>query len=205
VVYNGVDLGRYTPNGAGDLPQDHIRILLVEGAIAGGYEWGLETAVGLAERYYIAHSQDIELMIVGRISENLKQRWKKKAALTMTFTGPVAAEHIPEYDRSAHCLYAADINASCPNSVIEALACGLPVVAFDTGALPELVKGQAGRIVPFGGDPWKLDPPDIDALAEAAHEVLSQQSTFRSAARRRAEEAFGLDRMVDGYLDALTP
>ena len=45
-----------------------------------------------------------------------------------------------------------------PNSVIEALACGLPVVSFDTGALPELVTPGAGRVVAYGGDPWRLDP-----------------------------------------------
>jgi glycosyltransferase involved in cell wall biosynthesis len=49
VVYNGVDLNSYTPLGAGELPGDHVRILLVEGSISGGYEWGLETAIHMAE------------------------------------------------------------------------------------------------------------------------------------------------------------
>jgi hypothetical protein len=44
---------------------------------------------------------------------------------------------------------------------------------------------------------------DIDALAEGAHTVIRNQSSFRSAARKRAENAFSLDRMVEGYLDAL--
>jgi len=95
------------------------------------------------------------------------------------------------------------MNAACPNSTIEALACGLPVVAFDTGALPELVTGGAGRIVPYGGDPWKLDPPDVVALARAAAEVLENQTRFRAGARQRAEDAFGLERMVTGYLESL--
>jgi len=88
-------------------------------------------------------------------------------------------------------------------STIEALACGLPVVAFDTGALPELVSSEAGRITPYGGDPWRLEPPDIDGLARAAMDVLSDQERFRGGARQRAEQAFSLDSMVDGYLQAL--
>jgi len=100
-------------------------------------------------------------------------------------------------------LYSADVNAACPNSVIEALACGLPVAAFDTGALTELVVGDAGRIVAYGGDPWQLDPPDVPALVEAALEILGNQERFRAAARARAEAAFGLDQMVDGYLQIL--
>ena len=89
------------------------------------------------------------------------------------------------------------------SAVIEALACGLPVLAFDTGALPELVTGDAGRVVPYGGDPWQLDPPNIAALAEAAVEILTRQTEFRAAARARAEDGFGLDQMLDEYLRAL--
>jgi glycosyltransferase involved in cell wall biosynthesis len=77
------------------------------------------------------------------------------------------------------------------------------VVSFDTGALPELVQGEAGIIAPYGDDPWKLDAPDIGALARAAAEVCREQERFRLGARQRAEETFGLDRMVEGYLQAL--
>ena len=92
---------------------------------------------------------------------------------------------------------------SCPNSTIEALACGLPVVAFDTGSLPELVTGEAGRVVPYGGDPWELEPADVAGLAGGAVEVLANQERFRKGARQRAEEAFGLERMVTGYVECL--
>jgi glycosyltransferase involved in cell wall biosynthesis len=77
------------------------------------------------------------------------------------------------------------------------------VIDFDTGALPEMVLGNSGRIVPYGGDPWKLEPPDISALAQAALSVLADQPRFRSAARQHAEAAFGLDHMVEVYLDVL--
>ena len=46
---------------------------------------------------------------------------------------------------------------------MEALACGMPVVSFDTGALPELVTQDAGRVVAYGADAWRLEPPDIAA------------------------------------------
>jgi glycosyltransferase involved in cell wall biosynthesis len=87
--------------------------------------------------------------------------------------------------------------------VIGALACGLPVVAFDTGAMNELVIGDSGRLVPYGGDPWKLDHPDIPALAAAAAQILHDRHRFSVAARAQAEKALDLDRMMDGYLKAL--
>ncbi len=122
---------------------------------------------------------------------------------TLTWTGLVPADRIPEIDRSAHLLYSADVNPACPNSVIEALACGLPVVAFDTGALPELVTAACGRIIPYGGDPWRLERPDIDALADAAGQILNDLERYHRAARARAEAVFDLDVMVKAYLDIL--
>jgi glycosyltransferase involved in cell wall biosynthesis len=203
VVYNGVDLNRYTPFGDGKIPTDHKRILLVEGSIAGGYEWGLETAIQMAECIHSTYNYPIELMVVGFVSATLQRDLIDKTGVKVNFTGRVPAENIPELDRSAHVLYAADINAACPNSVIEAMACGLPVVAFDTGALSELVTSDSGRLSPYGGDPWKLDPPDIDRLAEAVNAIIDNQIVYRAAARTRAEEAFSLEQMVKGYLDVL--
>lgn len=211
VVHNGVDLDVYAPDGPHQRPNDRTRLLLVEGSLIGGYEMGLEVAVQLADnlagRAAEAQSRllpgDVELMVVGRVSSELRARMERQAKVPLHWAGMVARENIPETDRSAHLLYSADVNASCPNSVIEALACGLPVLAFDTGALPELVTGDSGRIVPYGGDPWQLDPPDVQALSEAALEILGNPDHFRRAARARAETNFGLDEMVDGYLQAL--
>jgi glycosyltransferase involved in cell wall biosynthesis len=116
----------------------------------------------------------------------------------------VPAESIPDLDRSAHLLFSADLNPACPNAVIEALACGLPVAAFDTGALRELVGAEAGVVAPYGGDPWALDPPDVAGLAQAALNVLENQPLYRRAARQRAEQMFDLDRMAAAYMETLT-
>jgi glycosyltransferase involved in cell wall biosynthesis len=201
VIHNGVDLAVFTPDGSHERPTERYRLLMVEGNLQGGYEAGLETALGLAEQ--LAERFPIELMVAGRVSADLQSFIEKKSHVPIRWGGLLPHGQIPTLDRSAHLLYSADLNAACPNSVIEALACGLPVVAFATGALPELVTGDSGRVVPYGGDPWKLDRPDIPALVLAAEEIIQNQRRFCKAARRRAEEAFGLDRMVDRYLDVL--
>jgi glycosyltransferase involved in cell wall biosynthesis len=203
VIHNGVDLSYYTPEGAHERPTDRYRLLVVEGNLGGGYELGLQTAVELAERLHLHHDLPVELMVVGGVSASLREGIGRQAQVSIIWAGQVPAEHIPYLDRSAHLLYSADLNAACPNAVIEALACGLPVLAFDTGALPELVSAKAGRIVPYGGDPWRLQPPDLPALAEAAVELLEEQARYRAGARLHAEAHFGLDVMVNGYLEAL--
>jgi glycosyltransferase involved in cell wall biosynthesis len=69
--------------------------------------------------------------------------------------------------------------------------------------LKELVPGDAGRIVPYGGDPWNIEPPDVESLAEAAVEILEDQPRFKKSAREQAEANLGLEKMVDGYLNVL--
>lgn len=210
VIHNGVDLQEFSPFGPAERPASGWRILLVEGSLGGGYEHGLEAAVYLTNQLARRNPQGVELQVAGRVAPEARAFWEQRFAAEtagvparLSWAGLVSQAAVPALDRSADLLYSADIQHACPNSVIEALACGLPVLAFATGALPELVTPTAGRIVPYGGDPWKLDPPDLPALVPAALEILAQPESFRSGARQRAEEAFDLERMLDAYLEVL--
>ena len=203
VIYNGVDLSAYSPEGPHSRPEDCYRLLMVEGHLGGGNETGLENGIRLAEILNQEHRLPVELCVVGEVPASLREASQGRLGPALRWAGVVPRERIPETDRSAHLLFSADLNAACPNAVIEALACGLPVVAFDTGALGELVRGGAGKVVPYGSNHWNLEPPDIPALARAAAEILAGLPDYRQAARRRAEAAFGLDRMVDQYLEFL--
>jgi glycosyltransferase involved in cell wall biosynthesis len=72
-------------------------------------------------------------------------------------------------------------------SVVEALACGTPVIAMRRGSMPELIDdGETGFLV------GSLD----DAIAAVAR----VESVNRAACRRAAETRFSVDRMADEYL-----
>jgi glycosyltransferase involved in cell wall biosynthesis len=70
----------------------------------------------------------------------------------------------------------------CPNVVLEAQACGRPVVATNVGGIPEIMNGECGRLVP---------PRDPAALARALATVLdkSWDAAAISAQRRRSWSA----------------
>ncbi len=203
VIHNGVDLNIFSPQGPELPPTDRVRILLVEGRFGGGNDLGLWTAARLTKLLRPQLTQPVELMVAGEVPPALKSPVEQTAGQPIAWAGVLPRADIPALDRSAHIYFSAEINAPCPNSVIEALACGLPVLGFAIGALPELVQGDAGRLVPYGGNAWKLDMPAVEDLSQAAQQLLANLPHFRAAARERAETAFGLDRMIDQYLDAL--
>lgn len=203
VIYNSVDLDAFTPEGETEPLGDRQRIMVVEGSFSGGHDLGLRVVLDMAAGMQEKTGIPLEVMVAGRVPEAVRKQWEEYARVPVTWLGIVPRERIACLDRSAALLFSAELNPACPNSVIEALACGLPVVGYDTGSLAELVTGDAGRVVPFEGDPWKLEYPDIPPLIDAAAEILQDQARFRAGARQRAEEAFGLDRMVQRYVEVM--
>jgi len=203
VVHNGVDLTEYRPADKPRASGRRCRLLVVEGSLDGGYDMGLDNAIKLAETLAGKYGFPMELMVVGKITEGHKAQVEAHAHVPIIWAGVMPQNDIPDVMRSADLLFSADLHPACPNTVIEALACGLPVAAFDTGAVKELMSDEAGKVVPYGGDPWKIEPPDILGLAESAAEVLRNRALFSKGARAQAEKHLGLDAMVDGYLKAL--
>ncbi len=87
-----------------------------------------------------------------------------------------------------------------PNSIIEAMASGIPIIAYAVGGIPDIVTGEAGLLVP---------PGDIAALSAAMLRLAEDQPLRRAmgfAARERYERIFGVDAvlplLVDHYEEA---
>ncbi len=87
------------------------------------------------------------------------------------------------------------VSEGMPIALMEAAACGVPVVATAVGGVPELVAdGSTGLLVPTG---------DVSALAAALERLLVEPETagvMGRAARHRAEEFFSVQRQVDALL-----
>lgn len=79
------------------------------------------------------------------------------------------------------------------NTILEAMACGLPVVATEVGGNVELVDRRAGILVP---------PSNPTTLADAVTRLLrepAQRDAMGALARWRAEEYFSLETMARNY------
>lgn len=78
-------------------------------------------------------------------------------------------------------------------AALEAMSCGVPVLGYRVGGLPEVVDERSGVLVP---------PFDLDALAQAAVELLSdgaRRDTLARDARSRALASFKRDPALDRY------
>ncbi|MGE0372609.1 MAG: glycosyltransferase [Gammaproteobacteria bacterium] len=104
------------------------------------------------------------------------------------YLGPVGFACKRSLLASARCLLVPSLAAETSSLVaMEALACGTPVIAFRSGALPETVEdGMTGILV-----------DGVDAMAEAIGRV---ETIDRDTCRRRSAERFPLRRMTDAYL-----
>ena len=85
-------------------------------------------------------------------------------------------------------------NESFGLAALEAMACGLPVIATASGGMPEvIVDGETGYLAPVG---------DIDALAEGTRRLLEdvpRRSLFAATGRQRVEERFRWDPVISQY------
>ena len=102
---------------------------------------------------------------------------------------------VAQYYQAADIYLHASRADTFPTSVLEALACGTPVVATAVGGIPEqIADGETGYLVPAG---------DSLAMAARVKQLLENGDLRQRMGARAAETAvdrFGLQRMVEDYL-----
>lgn len=91
------------------------------------------------------------------------------------FAGRAAAPQIAQWLTAADIFVLPTYAEGCPNVVIEALACGRPVVSTTVGAIPDLVDSSTGILVP---------PRDAAALTGAIQQALAANWDARAISSR---------------------
>jgi len=158
-------------------------------------ELGLRTLAALTPRHPDAH-----LLVTGRLvvpPEPLLEELGLRGRVHLL--GEYDQRDAPGIFQRAHLLLHTKVNDPCPTLVVEAMACGLPVVYPASGGTIELVGDEAGIGVPHP-DGWERDePPKPDELADAVERVLSSLPTYSAAARARAVERFSLEPWIERH------
>ena len=189
LIYNGVDTDRFLPS---DAPRQSgpFRVLF-----CGNHKPGkrpdllLPLANALGERFEIHYTAGLtgRGQLEGRLNAN---------AAALHCLGKVEYADMPRIYRSMDVLFMPSVREGFGLCVAEAMACGLPVVAADSSALPELVvNDEGGYLVPVD---------DLLGFAEAIRRIAEEQEKARRMGqynRARVEQHFTLRRMVSEYRD----
>lgn len=188
-VSNGVDTDFFKPSGrdkqkqAGKKlpPPDSCPVFIFVGRI--DREKGLDTVVKAMSRLA---DRDCRCIIAGKggFLKELEQMCRHlRVENRVVFPGFIPAEDLPALLSSSACFVMAGFAELQSIATLEAMACGLPVIAADAGALPELVKPDVNGML------FKTQDPD--SLARAMDRFLSspgQWSKWGAQSRKIAEE-----------------
>ena len=119
----------------------------------------------------------LELVIVGAgpMQDELCAQATGHAGFRMRLAGAQPPASVAQWMVAADLLALPSYSEGYPNALIEALACGRPVVATAVGGIPEIVDASCGVLV---------NPRDSDALAKAIAQVLEQDWDEQALSRR---------------------
>ncbi len=175
-IYHGIDLNQFTYR---DLPEDY---LLFFGR--------LHRDKGPKEAIEIAKRSNKKLIMAGIIQDEGYFKYEVEPHLNeqITYIGSVGPKERNELlGKALALLHPIHFQEPFGLSVVEAMACGTPVIAYNKGSMPELIEdGINGFLV-----------NDIDGALRALENI---SSIDRRKCREIVEGKFSVDRMVDEYI-----
>ena len=175
-IYHGIDSTHFTFN---PTPDDYLLFL-----------GRIHPDKGTAEAIEIAIQSKRRLIIAGIIQDENYFREKVEPLLNdeIVFIGHAGPEKRNALLNKAFALLH-PINFQEPFglSVVEAMFCGTPVIAFNKGSMPELIEDKKTGFL-------------VDTIEEASEAVGSISNLSRHACYKHASEKFSIDRMVKEYI-----
>ena len=198
VVHSGIDLQRFA-RVAGDHLVDefnlkpHERVVINVAHLAG--HKGQKYLVG-AIPHVLAAIPNVRFFIIGK-GELMSELQALCVSLgigpALTFTG--FRNDVGAFYKIADLFVMSSVQEGLGTAILDALALGKPVVAANSGGIPEIIRdGETGRLVESG---------DSQALAQGMIEMLTHKDQAQSMAQRGqalVKEHFSIEAMVENNL-----
>jgi len=156
VVPNGIDRHRFLPGDkqearrALEIPADIFSFLYIG-------NFNQEKNVSLLIRAFAKAVENMSLPAHLYLVGDGPEREKLEGLVTnlairsrVTFAGRQSHQMLRTYYQAADCFALPSLREGCPNVLLEALACGLPVIASRVGGVPEIVTAGRGALIESG-------------------------------------------------------
>ena len=137
--------------------------------------------------------KNIHIYIAG-IIEDLKYLISEVDKLNIrnfiTFLGPYSQKDAPIIYQKVDAYITMTFQDNCPSAVIEAMACGLPILYSSSGGIPELVGENSGVGLKVNEDWEKINIPTKKQICEGFFQIIERRKLMSDCARNRAVELF---------------
>ncbi|OIN85845.1 MAG: hypothetical protein AUJ12_07875 [Alphaproteobacteria bacterium CG1_02_46_17] len=194
ILYNAVDTKNFVPP-LNHPARENFRFL-VTGHIGLSTYYRLTNAL---DALVIARQKGlkVELSFSGILPADLEQDFRRKIsdrALDQYFilSGAYDRMSAPHVFASADAYLMTKHNDPCPNVVLEAMSCGLPILYSASGGVPELVGTDAGIGINVPETYEDQPVPSAEDLARGMEAIIANRDVYALAARARAVEKFDL-------------
>lgn len=179
------------------LPQDKQLVLFLSLQATSDKRKGFQLLQPALQKLSIGNWQDrIELVVVGasKPEKDLNLGFKSHYLGTLTDDLMLALAY-----SAVDVFVAPSLQDNLPNTVLEALSCGTPCVAFNIGGMPDMLEHQQNGYI--------AKPYEIDDLVEGIMWILENQERYQKLAHRareKAEQKFALKIQADRYKSLFT-
>ena len=139
---------------------------------------------------------DVTLRMVGHVEDDVKSRLENIASARegnwLCFTGGLSREETIKEMLAADALVAPSYIEGFPNVILEAMACGTPIIASGVGAIPEMLdNGKCGVVI---------KPRSADEICNAVEKLLSDKelkSSMAAKAKERVNNEYSISSVWD--------
>jgi len=178
IIYNGIDVEQFKPVIRGET--SNFKIICISRLTARkGFNYLIEAVAKIAGKY---PNLSLEIVGEGDAKEELEKQAKNaNLGSRIEFKGRISHEKTPEAYNRASVFVSPSLNEGMSNTMLEALASGLPIIATDTGGSKELIReGENGFIIKM------KDPDDI---AKKLEMLIANPELTLSMGRKSRERA----------------
>lgn len=158
IVYHGVDANQFRPM---KVEKPFSKIVLFVGGFAPGK--GASIVIEVAKCL-----ENIHFLIIGSKSDDSEISRLPK---NIHFLGIVSRDHMPLYYNMCDVLVLPSFTEGFPDVILEALACGKPVIASRVGEIPWIVSSKFG---------WLVEPGNVKEFKETIQNALSDEGLLKA-------------------------
>lgn len=205
IIYNGVDLKKFSPKGPKiENLRDNKEQYIFFTASKFRREDQIIPILKSLKIYRDKYNSNFKFLIAGDFSKKLKHIPKKYSNFAqIKFLGIIKNANLPKYQRSSDIFLITHLNPPCPNNVIEAMACGLPICGIDDGAMKELTQpGKNSLLISTTGDAfWKKRTYNLEKFAENIDLISRDLNKYSRNSIKISRKKLSLDKMIEMYIE----